>query len=114
MLGMSVTLNLYLREFFHSSRVVDWKELAIEEMEKKMKRKGGSAPLGGRKREPAALGAGGREDSDLDMIMMTMMMIVRMFMLIVTIVMMVMMVTIVTMVMMVGLGDCDQGKSKLQ
>ena len=96
---------------------MDWKELAIEEMEKKMMRKGGSAPVGGRKREPAALGAGGREDSDLDMIMMTMMMIVRVFMMIVTMVRMVMMVTIVTMVtmvMMVGPGDCDQGKSKLQ
>ena len=56
-------------------------------------------------REQAALGTGGREDSDLVMVVMIKILVVRM----------VRMVTIVMMVtMLIREEDSDQGKSKLQ
>ena len=58
----------------------------------------------GRRSDPAALGAGGKEDSDLVMILMTdkvMMMMMMMWM-------------ILMMMMIMTMENSDQGKSKLQ
>ena len=57
-----------------------------------------------RRTGPAALGTGGREDSDLVMVVMIKILVV----------MMVRMVMMETMVMLIRGEDSDQGKSKLQ
>ena len=87
--ALSVTLNVYLGGVLH--RVV----AALAK-----RRRTGRAE---RRTGPAALGTGGREDSDLVMVMIE-----------ILVVMIVTMVMMERMVMLIQGEDSDQGKSKLQ